>query len=281
MIVSVASGKGGTGKTTVAVSLALAAASSRPDRVQLLDCDVEEPNCNLLLGMNLETAEEVNLGVPAIDKTKCDFCGKCADFCNYHALAVLPSDVIVFSELCHGCGGCMLLCPKGAIGEKTRTVGTIQRGRKDGLELYQGLLNIGEAVAVPVIKALKRKIDSGRLVILDSSPGAACPVVETIRGSDLCLLVTEPTPFGLHDLKIAVTVARKLNVPFGVVINRDGIGDGRVDDWCKDEKIPVLMRIPNSLEVARLYSKGIPPVLGMPDLNDRFIELLKAVEGRA
>ena len=280
MIVSVASGKGGTGKTTVAVSLALAAASSRPGRVQLLDCDVEEPNCNLLLGMGLETVEEVNLGVPEIDKAKCDFCGKCADFCNYHALAVLPSDVIVFRELCHGCGGCMLLCPKGAIGEKPRTIGTIQRGQKNGLELFQGLLNIGEAVAVPVIRALKMKMETEKLVILDSSPGAACPVVETIRGSDLCILVTEPTPFCIHDLKIAVQVARKLKVPFGVIINRDGIGDERVDDWCKEEEIPVLLRIPNSLEVARLYSKGIPPLLAMPGLKNRFVELLKAVEGR-
>jgi MinD superfamily P-loop ATPase len=274
MIVSVASGKGGTGKTTVAVNLAL---STR--NVQLIDCDVEEPNCHVLLGVRLGKVEEVCVPNPRIEKGKCNFCGKCAEFCKNHALAVLPSDVLLFPELCSGCGGCILVCPRGAIEEEMRSVGVVSRGTINGIEFYQGLLNIGEARAIPVIRALKKRIGNDKTAILDASPGVSCPVVETIRDSDYCILVTEPTPFGLHDLKIAVQVARKLEVLHGVVVNRDGIGDERVYEWCEAQGIPILMRIPYSKRIARLCSEGVAPVRRMPELRSKFEELFDAVNG--
>ncbi len=280
MIVSVASGKGGTGKTCVAVSMALVASSKRPGSVQLLDCDVEAPNCNMLLGAELEAAGEVRLAVPRIDRGRCDLCGKCADFCSYHALAALPTDVMLFKELCHGCGGCALLCPRGAISEEKRTIGVLRRGSRDGLDLLEGRLNIGEAVAVPVIRALKAEMSTSGLAILDSSPGASCPMVETVRGADFCILVTEPTPFGLHDLRIAVRAVRRLNVPFGVVINRDGVGNRGVEEWCAREGVRVLAKIPNSMEVARLYSRGLPPA-ALPQMRGLFSRLLEDVGGGA
>lgn len=264
----------------MAVSLALLASERGRGAVQLVDCDVEAPNCNLLIGAGMEPAGEVRLSVPRIDKDRCDFCGRCADFCSYHALAVLPSDGLIFKELCHGCGGCALLCPRGAITEENRTIGTIRRGSRGGLELLEGLLNVSEAVAVPVIRELKARLSGDGLVFLDSSPGASCPMVETVRGSDICILVTEPTPFGLHDLKIAVQVARRLGAPVGAVINRDGIGDRRVEDWCARERLPILARIPNSREVARLYSQGAPPI-AVPDVRSALSGLLEKLEGGA
>ncbi|MBC2764310.1 MAG: 4Fe-4S binding protein, partial [ANME-2 cluster archaeon] len=259
MIISVASGKGGTGKTTIATNLGLSI-----DNVALLDCDVEEPDSHLFLDIDLEKVEDVYLSVPVIDEEKCDFCGKCSKFCQYNAIGVLPSKVLLFPQLCHGCGGCALVCPKGAISEEKRIIGIIEGGTSSGIEFYHGVLNIGEPMATPVIKTLKKRISKGKNAILDSSPGASCPAVETIRGSDFCLLVTEPTPFGLYDLKLAVEVVKHLNIPFGVVINRDGIGDDRVEKFCMERNIPILMKIPQSEDIARLYSNGKPFVLEMP-----------------
>ena len=252
MIISVASGKGGTGKTTVATNIALSIG-----KTQFLDCDVEEPNANIFLHTLLKEHEDVSVIIPKIDKEKCDHCGKCAEFCAYNALAVVRQKILVFSELCHSCGGCELVCPNNAIIWKERVIGRIEHGKTKDIDFYHGLLNVGEAQAIPVIKALKRKIDKNRNVIIDVPPGTSCPVIESINGSDYCVLVTEPTPFGLHDLKLAVEVVRHMNIPFGVVINREGIGDDRVEVYCKKECIPVLLKIPERQKIALLYSKGI------------------------
>ena len=273
MKITIASGKGGTGKTTLATNLALSL-----DNVQLLDCDVEEPNSHLFLNFPLKKVQDVNIFIPTIDKDKCDFCGECAQFCQYHALAVVKTDVLFFPELCHGCGGCTLVCPQNAISEQERTIGTLEMGNNGNIEFYHGLLNIGEAMATPVIRALKTKINKDKTVILDSPPGTSCPVIESVNEVDYVILVTEPTPFGLHDLKLAVEMVRTMGLPFGVVINRDGIGDDGVEKFCKTEEIKILLKIPDDEEIARLYSKGIPFVKQMPEWKDRFQKFYKNIE---
>lgn len=265
MIIAVASGKGGTGKTTVSTNLALSLKN-----VQFLDCDVEEPNANIFLKAKIKEHEEVSLDIPNIDKNICDYCGKCSDFCAYNALAVVPNNILVFSELCHSCGGCELVCPKKAITWDKRAIGIVEHGQTNGIDFYQGVLNVGESQAVPVIKALKRKIDKNKNVIIDVSPGTSCPVIESISGSDYCILVTEPTAFGLHDLRLAVDVIRHINIAFGVVINRDGVGDDRVEFYCKEENIPILLKIPERKKIANLYSKGIALVNESHEWHEMF-----------
>ena len=235
-------------------------------------------NNSIEIEIKMKKKEDVAIPIPKIDKAKCDLCGKCSAFCQYNALAVIPDDVLFFQNLCHGCGGCSIVCPKNAITEKKRIIGVIERGYRENMEFYRGVLNIGEPMATPIIKALKKKIDNKKNVILDSPPGTACPMIETIRETDFCILVTEPTPFGLHDLKIAVEVTRTLNVPYGVIINRDGIGDDRVEKYSHTEKIPILMKIPYNKEIARLYSKGFPFVLEMPEWKKKFTDLYKLIE---
>jgi MinD superfamily P-loop ATPase len=252
MIIAVASGKGGTGKTTVATNIAISIG-----KAQFLDCDVEEPNANIFLHAKIKEYENVSVIIPEINKEKCDFCGKCSEFCVYNALAVVRQKILVFPELCHSCGGCELVCPKDAIIWKEQVVGRVEHGKTMDIDFYHGLLNVGEAQAIPVIKALKRKIDKKKNVIIDVPPGTSCPVIESINGSDYCVLVTEPTPFGLHDLKLAVEVVRHMNIPFGVVINRDGIGDNRVEVYCQKQGISILLKIPEQQKIALLYSKGI------------------------
>jgi MinD superfamily P-loop ATPase len=265
MIISVASGKGGTGKTTVATNLALSIG-----KAQFIDCDVEEPNANIFLKAKIKEHEDVSVSIPKMDKEKCDYCGKCSEFCVYNALAVVPSDVLVFPELCHSCGGCELVCPKDAVSWNGRIIGRLEHGQVEDIDFYHGLLNVGEMQAVPVIKALKRKVDKSKNVIIDVPPGTSCPVIESISGSDYCILVTEPTPFGLHDLKLAVEVTRHLNIPFGVIINRDGIGDKKVELYCKSENIPVLLKIPERKKIAHLYSKGIALVSESHEWHEMF-----------
>ncbi len=271
MIISVASGKGGTGKTLVATSLALSLIGNY--RIQLLDCDVEEPNSNILLQLALKQSQQVYVPIPKVDETKCTYCGKCAEVCAYNAIAVVNEKVLIFPELCHGCGACSYLCPESAITEEGREVGVVERGDSGNLELIQGKINVGEAMAPPVIREVKKYIEPANIVIIDVPPGTSCPVVEAVKGSDFCLLVTEPTPFGLNDLILAVEVVRKLDISCGVVVNRVGIGGEEVEQYCRREGIPVLSRIPLDRNIARLYSEGIPLVKGIPRWREAFLRL--------
>ena len=265
MIISVASGKGGTGKTTVSTNLVLSIG-----KVQFFDCDVEEPNANIFINAKIKEREDVTISIPEIDKEKCDYCGKCSEFCAYNALAIVPNNILVFAELCHSCGGCEIVCPKGAVNWDERTIGIIEHGQRKNIDFYHGLLNVGESQAIPLIKALKRKVDNSKNVIIDVPPGTSCPVIESINLSDFCILVSEPTPFGLHDLKLAVEVVRHLNIPFGVIINRDGVGDNKVEFFCKNENIPILLKIPERKKIAHLYSEGIALVNASREWREMF-----------
>ncbi len=283
MITTVASGKGGTGKTTVAVSLALSLAeSASPANPLFLDCDVEEPNAALFLRPTIQERREVGQMIPEVDLEKCTYCGRCAEVCQYHAIAVVGEKVLVFPELCHGCGSCSLNCPTGAIHEVLDVIGTIERGWAGSVEFAQGTMNVGEPMAVPIIRQLKQwtiPLNPGnRPVILDASPGTACPVVESMRGADFVLMVTEPTPFGLHDLLLAVEGARdELGLLVGVVINREGVGDQGVDDYCATEDIPILMRIPLDRRIAEAYSDGGTLVEALPEYREQFKNLYVAI----
>jgi MinD superfamily P-loop ATPase len=274
MRIAIASGKGGTGKTTIAVNLALSI-----EGAQLVDCDVEEPNCHLFPGCDMQPVHDVTVTRPVIDEAACSLCGECAWFCAFHALAVLPTQVVVFENLCHSCGGCSLVCPSAAISERDRVIGRIERSNGPQALLH-GVLNVGEATATRVIAALKDTVDDttpAAVTIFDAPPGTACPMIETVRGCDYCILVTEPTPFGLHDLRIAVEVVRALGVPFGVAINRDGSGDDAVSEYCDREGIPVILRVPHDRRIAELYSIGQPFSLVLPGWQERFQDMLELI----
>jgi MinD superfamily P-loop ATPase len=273
MIVAVASGKGGTGKTSVAVNMALSVGN-----VQLLDCDVEEPNAHLLLNPKMYNTEPVYILVPHINEELCSHCGECAKFCQYNALFASSEKILFFPELCHSCGGCTLACPKQAITEEKRRIGALKFGAAGALKLVYGELDVGEPMAVPLIKAVKNQIQDNINVIIDAPVGTSCPLIETVRKSDFCVLVTEPTPFGLHDLKITVEVLRKMSVPFGVVVNRAGIGDNKVYGYCKEEKIPLLLEIPYQRKIAELYSRGVPFSLEMPEWKEKFQALFSEIK---
>ncbi len=287
MIVAVASGKGGTGKTTIAVNLALAVSllggHGGPAQVFFLDCDVEEPNAALFLHPTMERRDDVRVPVPEVDVAKCTYCARCADVCRYSAIAVVRRQVLVFPELCHGCGSCVLNCPESAIREAVRVTGVVEQGdTQGGIRFAQGVLNVGEAMPGPVIRQLKRHaVPADRqssLVILDAPPGTACPVVETIRGADMVLMVTEPTPFGLHDLRLAVQVARdELGLPVAVVINRDGSGDKRVESYCISQSLPIWMRIPMDRRIAEAYAEGQAIVEAFPAYTQRFLSLYQQI----
>ena len=275
MIISVASGKGGTGKTLVATSLALSLKDSHA--VTLVDCDVEEPNDHILLKPLFSNRESVNIMVPVVDEERCTRCGKCAEVCVYHAIAVLGDHILTFPQLCHGCGACSYLCPENAISEEARKVGVVESGQSDGIRFIRGVLTVGEALAPPVIRKAKSIANGSGVVIRDAPPGTSCPVVEAVNGSDFALLVTEPTPFGLNDLSLAAGTVRQLGIPCGVVINRVGIGDAGVERYCKKEKLPVLLTIPLDTGIARLYSRGITLVDGMPEWKGPFRHLFDSI----
>lgn len=273
MIISIASGKGGTGKTTVATNLALSLGSCI-----FLDCDVEEPNAHLFLKPDLKERISVKMPVPEVDRERCSFCGKCAELCQYKAIIVVGKTVLTFHELCHGCGGCMRICPEGAIKEGEKIIGIIEKGRRGKIEFVHGRLKIGEPMSPPLIREVRRYEDRERITIIDAPPGTSCPAVESIKKTDFVLLVTEPTPFGLYDLEIAASVVKKLGIPCGIVINRSDIGDDRVKRFAKEEGIPILMEIPFERRIAEAYSRGIPVVEEIPEWKERFIELYRKIE---
>jgi len=280
MRIAVASGKGGTGKTTIATNLAYVA-SQDGRTVAYLDCDVEEPNGALFLRPQVTEKRPVNVSVPEVDLGKCNGCGQCGKICQYSAIVALNNDVLVFPELCHGCGGCWLVCPVGALTESYRQTGELERGRAGKVLFVQGVLQVGEAMSPPVIRAVKDTAPQADLLIIDAPPGTSCPVIESVRGANFVLLVTEPTPFGLNDLKLAVDMVRALQIPFGVVINRADVGDGRTRRYCQLERINVLAEIPDDRRVAEAYSRGEMACQVLPSYRDLFADLLANIESAA
>lgn len=267
-IIAIASGKGGTGKTTVAVNLAKIFGDAN-----LLDCDVEEPNAHLFLKPQIHERKPVYLPTPQVDESLCSYCGMCATVCAYHAILVGKNVVLTFPELCHGCGGCAVFCPEGAIKEVDRELGFVEMGKAGDIQFTHGILNVGEPMAGPVIRAVKKNISMERINIIDAPPGAACPMIESVRDADFLILVTEPTPFGLNDLKIAVEAARLLDLPCGIVINRAGIGNNEVRDYAVSENIELLAEIPDDRRVAEIYSRGGIIVDEHEEFKRRFSDL--------
>jgi len=240
--------------------------------------DVEEPNAHFFLKPQFLSNQEVSIPIPEIDKEKCTYCGKCAEVCAYNALAVLKNKVLVFPELCHGCGGCSLLCPEKAIKERGQRIGIIEFGLAGNIQFIHGKLDVGQAMSPPIIRKIKKYKNSTRLVIIDAPPGTSCPVIEAVKGSDFSLLVTEPTPFGLNDLKLSVETLREMNIPFGVMINRAGIGDSGVEDYCQKEGIPLLMILPMDRDIAVAYSEGKSIIETQPAYREKFFELFERIQ---
>jgi MinD superfamily P-loop ATPase len=274
MIISIASGKGGTGKTTVATNLALSLESD----VQILDCDVEEPNSHLFIRPTIEDVRTITASVPEVDMEKCTLCGKCGEICQFNAIVVLGETVLPFHELCHSCGGCMEVCPEKAITETERELGVIEKGHRNGLEFVHGKLRIGEAMSPPLIRKVREYERPGILTIIDAPPGTSCPVINSMKGADFILLVTEPTPFGLYDLKLAVGAVKILGIPCGLVINRADMGDDQVKKYAEKEDVPILMEIPFDRRIAEAYSRGEMVVDVMPEWKEKFLELLHHIE---
>lgn len=274
MILAVASGKGGTGKTTVSANLA----RSLDMPVQLLDCDVEEPNAHLFLHQDVNDSTPVHIPVPDVDEALCNGCNDCGAFCEYNAIVSFGKAPLLFPELCHGCGGCMKVCPQSAITERNQRIGLVETFQANGIALVHGRLDVSVAMAPPLIRAVKQKADNNMPVIMDAPPGTSCPVITTLREVDYVVLVTEPTPFGLHDLTLAVDMVRELKLPFAVVVNRNGIGDNRVHEYCRQEGIPILLEIPDDRRIAEAYSRGELMVDALPEYKILFQELFKKIE---
>ncbi len=276
MIVAVASGKGGTGKTTIATNLAASLKDTLS--VQLLDCDTEEPNVHLFIDHEISHSEDVMLAVPTIDYDKCTHCGICVQKCAFNALADIKVKLLVFEELCHGCGGCVLLCPVGAIAETDRKIGSVKSGHAFGMSFIYGILEVGAVLAPPVIKKVKAHIKNNTAVIIDAPPGTSCPMINAVSGADYCILVTEPTPFGLSDLKLALKVVRELEIPFGVIINRVGMEYPDMENYLSKEDVPVLMKIPLDRRYAACYAEGKLLTEEFPELREEFKNLWDAIE---
>jgi len=280
MRIAIASGKGGTGKTTVATNLAqVAAADGRA--VAYLDCDVEEPNGHLFLKPTIGRQESIDKLLPKVDLGRCIFCGRCSQVCRYGAIACVNKQVLIFAELCHSCGGCVLACPADAMREAPKPIGELRLGTAGPIQFVEGRLNVGEAMSPPAIRAVKAASINADLTLLDCPPGTSCPVIEGIRGSDLVLLVTEPTPFGLHDLKLAVEMVRALNLPMAVVVNRCDIGDDQVRQYCMSQRIAIMAEITDDRAVAEAYSRGQLACDAVPSFTSHIRALLNRLSNGA
>ena len=274
MIIAVASGKGGTGKTTLSIALSL----SVEEPVKLLDCDVEEPNADIFLNLDNISNEVITVPVPIVDNDKCTFCGKCQEVCQFNAITVLKDRVLIFDELCHSCGGCEKICPVKAISEKDKPIGMVTQARAKSLSFVQGKLDIGRAMSPPLIRAVKSRIDESIINIIDCPPGNSCPVITAVSGSDYIILVTEASPFGLHDLKLSVATIRELNIPFGIIINRTTPNYKAVNDFCDNEDIRILLEIPENLKVAKSYSNGNTLLDAMPELKGELKKIVNEIK---
>ncbi|HKJ99583.1 MAG TPA: ATP-binding protein [Desulfotignum sp.] len=275
MIISIASGKGGTGKTTVAANLA----ASLDQAVTVLDCDVEEPNLHLFLHPNIQTREKVVAPIPQINLEKCTLCKRCMDICRFNAIAVAGKTVVTFPELCHSCGGCSAICPEGAVTEMERVLGMVEIGTcpKPEMGFAQGLLDVGQVMVPPVIRKVKSRIDKQGITLIDAPPGTSCPVIAAMKDTDFVILVTEPTPFGLNDLKLAVETVRMMDIPHGLIINRAGMGDDAVYAWAKEQNLPVLLEIPFDRKIAEAYSRGDLIISNADDLKEKFQTLYQDI----
>jgi MinD superfamily P-loop ATPase len=273
MIISIASGKGGTGKTTIATNLAVALGTD----VNLLDCDVEEPNDHIFIQPKITHTEKISLKVPQVDMNKCSLCGKCQEICQFQAIVVVGKTALTFPELCHSCGGCMEVCPENAITEIDREMGIFEAGTRNGVAFAYGRLFVGQVMAVPAIERVRAAVQPNKVNIIDAPPGTSCPVISSVKNTDFLILVTEPTPFGLNDLKLAVGMVKILAIPHGIVINRSDLGDEKVKEYAKEENIPILMEIPFDRQIAEIYSKGKLLVEELPEWKERFIHLYEDV----
>jgi len=279
MQIAIASGKGGTGKTTIATNLACSIARTDKE-VQYLDCDVEEPNGHIFLKPDIKETINATIDVPEVDAELCNGCGKCGELCQYSAIISLKSKAMTFEQLCHSCGGCMLVCPTGAITEKQREIGFADFGTANGVKFGQGRLKIGDIHSPSLIKEIKANAIENGVVIIDAPPGTSCPVIEAVKGSDFVLLVTEPTPFGLNDLKLAVGMVRELKIPFAVVINRSEPDEQMTNQYCQDESIDVIFEVPYDRQIAEAYSIGKMIVDILPDYKKDFVGLYESVSKR-
>jgi len=273
MIISIASGKGGTGKTTIATNLAVSLGTN----VNLLDCDVEEPNDHIFIQPDINYTERVSLRVPQVDMNKCTLCGLCQEICQFQAIVVVGKTVLTFPELCHSCGGCMEVCSEDAITEIDREMGIFESGSRDGLEFAYGRIFVGQVMAVPVIERVRDAVQPDKVNIIDAPPGTSCPVISSVKNTDFVILVTEPTPFGLNDLKLAVGMVKILNIPHGIIINRSDLGDDKVKEYAKEENIPILMEISFSRQIAETYSQGKLLIEELPDWKEKFIHLYEDI----
>jgi MinD superfamily P-loop ATPase len=279
MKIAIASGKGGTGKTTIATNLACSMARMGKE-VQYLDCDVEEPNGHIFLKPDIQETQTVTIPVPEVDTELCDGCGKCGQLCQYSAIISLNNTAMTFEQLCHSCGGCMLVCPTGAITEKPRPIGFAEVGSANGVSFGQGRLEIGDIHTPPLIKRVKLYAIEDGIVIIDAPPGTSCPVIEAVKGCDFVLLVTDPTPFGLNDLKLAVGMVRELKLPLAVVINRSEADHTLINQYCRDEDIEIILEVPDDRRIAEAYSVGTMMVDVLPEYTDGFIDLYERVAER-